>query len=112
MRAAMTPKAFPFPLSLVQEMEKRTPTPFHVYDAAGILRRAKALDEAFSWSPGFRNYFAVKATPNPAILELLRGAGSGADCSSLAELVLAERAGLRGEDVVFSSNDTPAEEFR
>ena len=112
MRAAMTPKAFPFPLSLVQEMEKRTPTPFHVYDAAGILRRAKALDEAFSWSPGFRNYFAVKATPNPAILELLRGAGSGADCSSLAELVLAERAGLRGEDVMFSSNDTPAEEFR
>ena len=105
-------KTFPFPPETVRRMEAATPTPFHVYDAAGILRRAKALDEAFSWSPGFRNYFAVKATPNPAILELLKGAGSGADCSSLAELALAERAGLRGEDVMFSSNDTPAAEFR
>ena len=107
----MTPTTFPFPLETVRRMEARTPTPFHVYDAAGILRRAKALDDAFSWSPGFRNYFAVKATPNPAVLELLKGAGSGADCSSMAELALAERAGLRGEDVMFTSNDTPAAEF-
>ncbi|MBR1608403.1 MAG: diaminopimelate decarboxylase [Kiritimatiellae bacterium] len=108
----MQPKEFPFPLARVLEMEKRTPTPFHVYDAAGILKRAEALNAAFAWAPGYRNYFAVKATPNPAIIELLRAAGSGADCSSLAELVLAERAGLRGEDVVFTSNDTPAAEFR
>ena len=108
----MTQKTFPIPPETVRQMEARTPTPFHVYDAAGILRRAKALAGAFSWSPGFRNYFAVKATPNPAIRALLKkGAGSGADCSSMAELVLAERAGLRGEDVIFTSNDTPAEEF-
>lgn len=109
----MNEKRFPFPEALVLEMEKQTPTPFHVYDGAGIVRRAKALNEAFSWNPGFRNYFAVKATPNPSILELLRdGANSGADCSSMAELILAERAGIRGENIVFSSNDTPAEEFR
>jgi diaminopimelate decarboxylase len=107
----MQNKRFPFPLANVLEWDKRTPTPFHVYDAAAILRRARALNDAFSWAPGYRNYYAVKAAPNPAILELLRGEGEGADCSSLAELVLAERAGLRGEDVVFTSNDTPAEEF-
>ena len=108
----MPQKTFPFTPETVRLMEARTPTPFHVYDAAGILRRAKALDEAFSWSPGFRNYFAVKATPNPAILKLLGGAGSGADCSSLAELVLAEKVGNVGEKIMFTSNDTPAEEFR
>ena len=107
----MQEKKFPFPQSRVLELEKRTPTPFHVYDAAGILRRARALDEAFSWAPGYRNYFAVKAAPNPAFLDLLKAGGSGADCSSMAELVLAERSGLRGEDIVFTSNDTPAEEF-
>ncbi len=108
----MQTKTFPFPLARVLELEKKTPTPFHVYDAAAILRRARALNEAFAWAPGYRNHFAVKALPNPAILELLKAERSGADCSSMAELVLAERAGLRGEDVVFTSNDTPAEEFR
>ena len=92
-----------FPLS-----EARTPTPFHVYDAAGILRRAKALDEAFSWSPGFRNYFAVKATPNPAIIQILAEYGCGVDCSSACELLMAEALGLTGERIMFCSNDTPA----
>ena len=107
----MSAKSVPFDLDLVRRLEARTPTPFHVYDGAGIVRRAEALNAAFSWCPGYRNYFAVKATPNPAILELLKPTGSGADCSSLAELVLALRAGLRGEDIMFTSNDTPAEEF-
>ncbi len=109
----MNGKIFPFPRSTVDAIERVTPTPFYVYDGAGMVARANALREAFSWCPGFRNYFAVKATPNPAVLSLLHEkAGCGADCSSMAELVLAERAGVRGEDVVFSSNDTPADEFR
>ena len=108
----MQRKKVPFGLDLVRRLEARTPTPFHVYDGAGIVARAEALNAAFSWSPGYRNHFAVKATPNPAILELLKPTGSGADCSSLAELVLAQRAGLRGEEIMFTSNATPAEEFR
>ena len=108
----MTRKNVPFSIETVRRLEARTPTPFHVYDGAGIVARAEALNAAFSWSPGYRNYFAVKATPNPAILELLATTGSGADCSSLAELVIAQRAGLRGEEMMFTSNDTPAEEFR
>ena len=99
----MQRKKVPFGLDLVRRLEARTPTPFHVYDGAGIVARAEALNAAFSWSPGYRNHFAVKATPNPAILELLKPTGSGADCSSLAELVLAQRAGLRGEEIMFTS---------
>ncbi|NJN18129.1 MAG: diaminopimelate decarboxylase [Oscillochloris sp.] len=87
------------------------PTPFYVYDAAGIRAAARALQQAFAWAPNFRQYFALKATPNPHILRLLADVGCGADCSSLAELALAERAGLRGGLVMFSSNNTPAEEF-
>lgn len=108
----MTPKTFPFSFEEVQSLARQTPTPFYIYDGAGILRQHKALTDAFAWCPDFRNYFAVKATPNPAILELLHTVGSGVDCSSMAELVLAERAGFRGEEIFFTSNDTPAEEFR
>ncbi|MBQ7666540.1 MAG: diaminopimelate decarboxylase [Kiritimatiellae bacterium] len=108
----MTRKTIPFDIEDVKRMEETTPTPFHVYDGAAILARAEALRRAFAWAPGYRNYFAVKATPNPAILELLRAADTGADCSSLAELVMAERSGLTGDRVMFTSNDTPAEEFR
>ena len=88
------------------------PTPFHLYDERGIRENARRLRRAFAWNPGFREYFAVKATPTPAILKLLHEEGCGCDCSSLAELVMAERCGVTGEDVMFSSNNTPPEEFR
>jgi diaminopimelate decarboxylase len=87
-------------------------TPFHLYHEAGIRRAARSLSAAFAWAPGFREYFAVKATPTPAILALLAEEGCGLDCSSLVELVLAERAGVRGDRVMFSSNNTPIEEYR
>ena len=98
--------------SVLDLIEKTTPTPYHVYDEAGIVENTRRLAKAFSWNPGFRNYFAVKATPNPSILAVLKAEGSGADCSSMAELVLAERVGLRGLDIMFTSNDTPDVEFR
>ncbi|HWS42003.1 MAG TPA: diaminopimelate decarboxylase [Pseudoflavonifractor sp.] len=87
------------------------PTPFHLYDEKGIRDNARRLKAAFAWNPGFREYFAVKATPTPAILELLHEEGCGLDCSSLTELMLAQRCGVAGEEIMFSSNDTPAEEF-
>ena len=86
-------------------------TPFHLYDARGILENARRVNAAFSWNRGYREYFAVKATPTPAIMELLRGEGCGMDCSSLTELMLCEKLGIKGEEIMFSSNDTPAEEF-
>jgi len=90
----------------------RYPTPFHIYDERGIRENARRLKAAFSWNPGYREYFAVKATPTPAILKLLYEEGCGCDCSSLAELLLAERSGITGEGIMFSSNETPPEEFR
>ncbi|MBS6366563.1 MAG: diaminopimelate decarboxylase [Clostridiales bacterium] len=87
------------------------PTPFHLYDERGIRENARALNQAFSWNPGFREYFAVKATPTPAILNILKEERCGADCSSLAELMMADRCGLSGRNIMFSSNETPAEEF-
>lgn len=87
------------------------PTPFHLYDEKGIRANARRLKDAFAWNPGFREYFAVKATPTPAILKLLHEEGCGMDCSSLTELMTAERCGVVGEEIMFSSNDTPAEEF-
>ena len=108
----MTEKTFPYGADLIRRLEERTPTPFHVYDAQGIVANARRLGAAFAWCPGFKNHFAVKATPNPAILKLLKTAGCGADCSSLAELLLAHRAGITGEDIIFTSNDTPDAEFK
>ena len=93
-------------------MKKTYPTPFHLYDEKGIRRNAQKLKEAFSWNPGFREYFAVKATPNPFIIDILKELGCGVDCSSETELLMAEAMGYRGELIMFSSNDTPAEEFR
>ncbi len=87
------------------------PTPFHVYDEKTIRKKARALASAFSWNPGFREYFAVKATPNPVILQILREEGCGVDCSSLTELMLAHACGFSGEEIMFSSNETQAEEF-
>ena len=88
------------------------PTPFHIYDERGIRENARRLRAAFAWNPGYREYFAVKATPTPAILKLLREEGCGCDCSSEAELLMAERCGVTGEGIMFSSNNTPAREFQ
>ena len=90
----------------------RYPTPFHLYDEKGIRETARKLQAAFAWNPGFREYFAVKATPTPAILKLLREEGCGVDCSSLTELMLSDRCGFTGGEIMFSSNETPAEEFQ
>ncbi len=95
----------------VEEIVKTYPTPFHIYDEKGIRENAKALYKAFSWNKGYQEYFAVKATPNPFLMQILKEYGCGSDCSSLAELKLSEAAGITGHDIMFSSNDTPPEEF-
>lgn len=95
----------------VREITKVYPTPFHIYDERGIRENAKAVREAFAWNPGFKEYFAVKATPNPGLIQILREYGCGCDCSSLTELMLAKAMGVQGEDIMFSSNNTPAEEY-
>lgn len=105
------PEPLPFNLKTVQEIAKKHPTPFHLYEEFGIRRTARALKDAFKWAPGYRNYFAVKATPTPAILNLLREEGMGLDCSSLGELVLAQKLGFGGEEIMFTANDVAAEEF-
>jgi len=108
----MKSKVLPFDKTLIERICDDTPTPFHLYDEAGIRANARALKAAFTWNPGFREYFAVKATPNPYIMKLLKSEGFGADCSSGPELTLAECVGLRGKEIMFTSNDTPAAEFR
>ena len=95
----------------LDEITRDYPTPFHLYDEKGIRNNVRKLKAAFSWNPGFREYFAVKATPNPSILQILKEEGCGTDCSSLSELVLSERTGIKGENIMFSSNDTPHEEY-
>ena len=96
----------------VEEIVKTYPTPFDLYDEKGIRANAKALKEAFSWNPGYKEYFAVKATPNPFLLDILKEYGCGCDCSSYTELMLSEAVGVTGHNIMFSSNDTPAEDFR
>ena len=96
----------------VQEIVKQYPTPFHIYDEKGIRENAKALKEAFAWNRGYKEFFAVKATPNPFLINILREYGCGCDCSSYTELMLSRAIGMKGEDIMFSSNDTPAEDFR
>ena len=98
-------------LEQLQDMVKEYPTPFHLYDEKGIRENARALQKAFAWNPGYKEYFAVKATPNPQILKILREEGCGVDCSSLTELIMSDRCGFAGDEIMFSSNDTPAEEF-
>ena len=98
-------------LEQLKEITKTYPTPFYLYDEKGIRENAKALKEAFAWNPGYKEYFAVKATPNPFLINILREYGCGCDCSSMTELMLSDAIGVKGEDIMFSSNDTPAEEF-
>ena len=95
----------------IEEIVKLYPTPFHIYDEKGIRENVKALREAFSWNEGYKEYFAVKATPNPYLIDILRDYGCGCDCSSLTELMLSEAMGVEGKDIMFSSNETPAEEY-
>jgi len=95
----------------LEAIAKQYPTPFHIYDERGIRENARRLKQAFSWNPGYREYFAVKATPSPAILQILREEGCGADCSSLTELMLADACGFAGSDIMFSSNQTPRADY-
>lgn len=95
----------------VEKIAKQYPTPFYLYDEKGIRDNAKAVKEAFAWNKGFKEYFAVKANPNPRLIEILREYGCGNDCSSMTELMLSKAMGLEGSDIMFSSNDTPDEEY-
>lgn len=108
----MSTKNLPLSDDEIISLCRTVETPFHLYDGDAIERNAEEMKAAFSWAPGFINYFAVKALPNVNILKLLRSHGFGADCSSLAELIMAEEAGITGHDIMFTSNDTPDEEFR
>ncbi|MDR2397335.1 MAG: diaminopimelate decarboxylase, partial [Spirochaetaceae bacterium] len=105
-------KAFPLSKTQLEDLVCRYPTPFYLYDEAGIRQNAQAILKAFSIFPAFKEHYAVKALPNPFILKILAEEGFGADCSSLPELLLAEQAGIRGEDVMFTSNETPIQEYR
>ena len=96
----------------VEEIAKTYPTPFYLYDEKGIRENARKMKKAFSWNKGFREYFAVKATPNPFILKILQEEGCGTDCSSLTELMMSEACGFKGSDIMFSSNVTPAKEYQ
>ena len=107
----MPPKTLPFTNEQLERILEEHPTPFHIYDEAGIRESARALNKAFDWDIGYKNYFAVKALPNPQVLRILREEGMGADCSSLPELMLAETVGMRGEEIMFTSNGTPASEY-
>ncbi len=98
-------------LEQLKEITKKYPTPFHIYDEKGIRENARKLHKAFAWNKGFKEYFAVKATPNPFIINILKEEGCGVDCSSMTELMMSEALGFSGTDIMFSSNATPAEEF-
>ena len=106
----MEKKAF-LTLEQAKSIAEKYPTPWHIYDEKGIRENAEKVRRAFSWNKGFREYFAVKATPNPFILKILREYGCGTDCSSATELMMSEACGFKGQEIMFSSNDTPPEEF-
>ena len=99
-------------LEQLREIEKTYPTPFYIYDERGIRENAARLKQAFSWNKGYKEYFAVKATPNPFLLNILKDMGCGTDCSSMTELMMSRACGFSGPDIMFSSNDTPPEEFK
>jgi diaminopimelate decarboxylase len=105
-------KNLPFTAKQIAEIKKNYPTPFHLYDEKGLREHARKFKKAFSSFPGFKEYFAVKATPNPFIMKILQEEGFGSDCSSIAELILSEHIGVVGEDIMFTSNDTEAKEYQ
>jgi len=108
----MLEKKLPFDKEQLEKIIEKHPTPFHIYDEKGMLEYAQKFNEAFSWNEGFKEYYAIKAAPNPYLMKLLRKQGFGIDCSSMAELLLAEKVGMRGEEIMFTSNDTPAYEYQ
>ena len=108
----MSAKTFPLSRARLEEVIKEYPTPFHIYDEHAIRENIRALQRAFAWAPEFREHFAVKATPNPRIVQILAEEGAGTDCSSLAELLISKAAGVTGEKIMLTSNDTPADEFQ
>ncbi len=107
----MAKKTVPFDLAFVRGLAEQYPTPFYIYDEQAIRANARRLNAAFGWCDRFHEFFAVKATPNPYLLEILHEEGFGADCSSLTELLLCDAVGIRGEDIMFTSNDTPAKDY-
>lgn len=108
----MAEKTFPLNKDQLQEIIKKYPTPFHIYDEQAIRQNIRNLQKAFAWAPHFREQFAVKALPNPRIIEILHEEGAGTDCSSLPELLLSDISGVKGEEIILTSNDTPANEFQ
>lgn len=108
----MTEKIVPFTKEQIEIIIEKYPTPFHIYDEKAIRANAKKLLDVFSWAPEFKEYFAVKAAPNPYLMKSLKAEGFGADCSSMAELILSEKTGIIGENIMFTSNETPAIEFQ
>lgn len=108
----MTVKSLPFDKAKLEEIISQFPTPFHIYDEKGIRDYARKFNQAFSWNEGYREYYAIKAAPNPYLMKIMQQEGFGIDCSSLAELEMAERLGMSGDDIMFTSNDTPASEYR
>ncbi len=107
----MSVKKCPLGKEELEALSKRFPTPFHIYDEKAIRENARQLKAAFAWNPGFKEYFAVKAAPNPYLMKILKAEGFGSDCSSYPELLLSEKIGVVGEDIIFTSNDTPAYEY-
>jgi diaminopimelate decarboxylase len=108
----MTEKSLPFGKEKLEEIISQYSTPFHIYDEKGIREYARRFNKAFSWNPDFKEYYAIKAAPNPYLMKILKQENFGIDCSSMAELELAERVGMRGEEIMFTSNDTPDYEYR
>ena len=108
----MNEKLFPLTQEETLRLIERYPTPFHLYDEATIRANFRRLCDAFAWAPSFREHFAVKALPNPRIVQLLHEEGAGTDCSSIAELIISEAAGVTGEEIMLTSNDTPYDEFQ
>lgn len=108
----MQGKTLPFSKEQLEKIIEKYPTPFHIYDEKGMVEYARYFNLCFEWNEGFKEFYAIKAAPNPYIMKILRKEGFGIDCSSMAELLLAEKVGMRGEEIMFTSNDTPAEEFK
>jgi diaminopimelate decarboxylase len=107
----MPGKPLPFAKNQIEKIIKKYPTPFHLYDEKAIRENARAFKNSFAWNEGFKEFFAVKAAPNPYLMKILHKEGFGADCSSLAELIMAQKTGITGQEIMFSSNDTPVEDF-
>jgi diaminopimelate decarboxylase len=108
----MTTKQLPFSKQQIEKIIEQYPTPFHIYDEKGIREYARKFIKTFSWNPGFKEFYAIKSAPNPYLMKIMRQEGFGIDCSSIAELVLAEKLGMKGDEIMFTSNDTPAYEYK